>query len=192
MTSEEKQGQPKSNPEAESIIPGTIEQALAEAVQKAAEYLDSWKRTQADFSNLRRRTEMEKQEMAKYANAQLILNLLQVLDDFERAFQNMPHKMAKAEWAEGFRMISNKLLATLETQGLKPIDAVGKPFDPTLHEACLHEKGEEGIVVKDLRRGYMLFDKVIRPTQAVVGNGEKPDKEVKQDNNHIPEKQDKP
>ena len=188
MTSEEKQNlenigqKPETLPE---LLEPSLEKALAEAVQKSDSYLESWKRAQADYINLKRRTDQEKLEMAKYSNTQLLINLLPVLDDFERAFQTMPHRMAKSEWVEGFRLIANKLLATLAAQGVKRIEAVGKPFDPSLHEACMHDKGDEGIVIKELSKGYMLFDKVIRPTQAVVGNGEKDEPGVKPDNNHI-------
>ncbi len=190
MTSEEKEKQePKTTEQKNETLPElpqpSLENALAEAVQKSDNYLDSWKRAQADYANLKRRTDQEKLEMAKYSNTQLIINLLPVLDDFERAFQTMPHRMAKSEWGEGFRLIANKLLATLAAQGVKRIEAVGKHFDPSLHEACLHDKGEEGIVIKELSKGYMLFDKVIRPTQAVVGNGEKVEPDLNQDNNHI-------
>ncbi len=190
MTSENtepKQEQPASEQPAEKPAPPTLEQTLAYTVQKADSYLESWKRAQADFANLKKRTDQEKAEMAKYANMQLVINLLPVLDDFDRAFEHMPHKVAKSEWAEGFKLIANKLLSVLEAQGLTVIKATGTSFDPNLHEACLHDKGAEGVVVKELRKGYMLFDKVIRPTQAVVGNGEKVESEPepKQDNNHI-------
>jgi len=172
MTTEEINEPSNSRAETEAPAPASLEEALAAAQKKADDYLESWKRAQADYSNLKRRTDQEKQEMAKYANTQLILNLLPVLDDFDRAFEKMPPRMAKTEWAEGFQLIASKLRAMLAAQGLQPIEAVGKPFDPALHDACLHEKGAEGIVVKDLRKGYRLFDRVIRPTQAVVGNGE--------------------
>jgi molecular chaperone GrpE len=148
------------------------EQALSEARQKAENYLESWKRAQADFINYKRRAEQEKQEMGQYANAQLILSLLPVLDDFERAFDNAMPKEAKPEWVAGVKLIENKFRSILSAQGLIPIDAVGKPFDPSLHEAVMRGKGEEGIVVQEMRRGYKLNDRVLRPSQVVVGNGE--------------------
>lgn len=148
------------------------EQALSAARQKAENYLESWKRAQADFINYKRRAEQEKQEMGQYANAQLILSLLPVLDDFERAFDNAKPKEAKPEWVAGVKLIENKFRSILFAQGLIPIDAVGKPFDPSLHEAVMRGKGEEGIVVQEMRRGYKLNDRVLRPSQVVVGNGE--------------------
>ncbi|MDP2919679.1 MAG: nucleotide exchange factor GrpE [Dehalococcoidia bacterium] len=153
---------------------GKIEttETLAEVRQKADSYLESWKRAQADFINYKRRTEQEKQEMGKYANAQLILFILPVLDDFERALGTTPPDAAKPEWVEGMKLIASKLRAILESQGLTPIEAVGKPFDPAVHEAMMPGKGKEGIVVTELRRGYRLHERVLRPSQVVVGNGE--------------------
>jgi len=153
------------------------EQALSEARKKAEDYLESWKRAQADFINYKRRAEQEKQEMSQYANAQLILSLLPVLDDFERAFENTTTKEAKRDWVAGVKLIDNKFRSILASQGLSPIDAVGKPFDPAFHEAVMRAQGEDGIVVQEMRRGYMLNDKVLRPSQVVVGNGEKDEPE---------------
>ncbi|MBA7615902.1 Protein GrpE [subsurface metagenome] len=74
---------------------------------------------------------------------------------------------------DGIRLIERKLQASLEAQGLSPIKAIGEPFDPNLHEATMYRKGEEGIVIEELQKGYMLHDRVIRPAMVVVGNGEK-------------------
>lgn len=165
MTSEESQ----EKPEKIEISP---EEDLAEAKKKAEEYLDSWKRAQADYINYKRHAEQEKLEMGKYANAQLILNFLPILDDMERAFDNAKPHVAKPEFVEGMKLIESKFRSILAAQGVTPIEAEGKPFDPALHEAVLHSPGEEGLVVKELRRGYRLYDKVLRPTQVMVGNGE--------------------
>jgi molecular chaperone GrpE len=148
------------------------EVALTEAKEKVEEYLNSWKRAQADFINYKRHAEQEMQEMGKYGNAQLILILLPILDDMERAFDNAKPHLAKAEFLNGMKLIESKFRSILSSQGLSPIEAEGKPFDPALHEAVMHVPGKEGIVVKELRRGYKLYDKVLRPTQAMVGNGE--------------------
>ena len=161
-----------------------LEIILASTKQKADEYLDNWKRTQADFLNYKRRAEQEKREMGVYANTQLILTLLPVLDDFERAFNSISHKHAKTDWMDGIRLVEKKLKTILEAQGLSPIKAVGEIFDPNLHEALMHIKGEDGIVVQEMQKGYKLNDKVIRPSQVAVGNGEPvedSEKEVKQD-----------
>jgi len=152
--------------------PESLEEALAEAKQKVEQYLANWQRTQADFVNYKRRSEQEREEIGKFANNQLILNLLPVLDDLERAFESIPPQVARLKWVEGIRLIERKLQSALEAQGLSQIKALGKPFDPNLHEATMHSKGEEGMVVQELQKGYMLHDRVIRPSMVVVGNGE--------------------
>jgi len=152
--------------------PESMEEALAEAKQKVEEYLANWQRTQADFVNYKRRNEQERQEFGKFANSQLILSLLPVLDDLERAFESATPQVARLKWVEGIRLIDRKLRAALEAHGVSQIKALGEPFDPNLHEAAMHSKGEEGIVVQELQKGYMLHDRVIRPSRVVVGNGE--------------------
>ena len=149
-----------------------LEQALAEVKGKAEEYLGNWQRAQADFINYKRRSEREKEELGKFANAQLMLSLLPVLDDLERAFDSITPQVAKLNWVEGIRLIERKLRSALEAHGLSQIRALGEPFDPNFHEATMHGKGEEGTVVQELQRGYMLHDRVIRPAIVVVGNGE--------------------
>ncbi len=151
--------------------PESLEKALEDSRQRAEEYLNSWKRTQADFANFKRRSEQEKLEMSRYAAAQLILNLLPVLDDFERAFASTDTD-ANHDWVAGVKLIENKLRSVLDAQGLKQIEALDQPFDPALHEGVMHSKGPEGIVVQELRKGYKLAEKVLRPSQVVVGNGE--------------------
>jgi len=150
-----------------------LRKALAEERVKAENYLDNWKRAQADFVNFKRRSEQEKEETSKFANSVLILNLLPVLDDLERALSSVPPRLAKLPWVEGIRLIERKFHAILESQGVTKIKAKGKPFDPNLHEAAMHSKGKEGIVVKELQRGYKLRDRVIRPATVAVGSGDK-------------------
>ena len=154
-----------------------LEQALAEEKQKAEEYLASWQRAQADFINYKRRTEQERQEFNRFANASLILGLLPVLDDLERALSVMPPKLARQKWGEGIRLVERKFRTSLEGQGVRPIKALGEPFDPNLHEALRQDKGKEGIVVEEFQKGYMLGDRVLRPAKVVVGNGEEAEKE---------------
>ncbi len=149
-----------------------LKQALAEAKAKAEEYLAGWQRAQADFINYKRRTEQEKEEISQFANAILILNLLPILDDLERALTSTPPRLAKLSWVDGIRLIERKLQAGLEAQGLSQIKALGEPFDPNLHEAARLGKGKEGTVIEELQKGYKLRDRVIRPSKVVVGNGE--------------------
>jgi len=161
--------------EAEDIE--TLKQALAEEKAKAEANLANWQRSQADFINYKRRIEQEKEEIGKFGNSILMLSLLPILDDLERAFDSIPPHLAKLTWVDGIRLIERKLQASLEAQGLSRIKAIGEPFDPKLHEATMYRKGEEGIVIEELQKGYMLNDRVIRPAMVIVGNGEKEEEE---------------
>ena len=156
---------------------GTPKEALEEEKAKAESYLANWQRTQADFLNYKRRSEQEKAETTKFANSVLMLSLLPVLDDLERALEAVPSELASANWVDGIRLIERKLRSTLEAQGLAEIKVVGEPFDPTLHEAVMQEKGAEGIVARELEKGYTLHGRVIRPTKVAVGSGEETVKE---------------
>ncbi|MFC2059997.1 nucleotide exchange factor GrpE [Chloroflexota bacterium] len=148
-----------------------LKQTLAEEKEKTESYLANWQRAQADFVNYKRRSEQEKEELRKFANSVLMISLLPALDDLERAFSSVPPRLAKLDWLEGIRLIERKLRTTMEAQGLSQIEALGKPFDPHLHEAMRQDKGEEGIIVAELEKGYRLYDRVIRPTKVIVGNG---------------------
>ena len=161
--------------EAEDIE--TLRQSLAEEKAKAEANLANWQRAQADFINYKRRSEQEKEEIGKFANSLLMLSLLPILDDLERAFTSIPPHQARLTWVDGIRLIERKLQASLEAQGLSLIKAVGEPFDPKLHEAAMHAKGKEGMVIEELQKGYKLQDRVIRPAMVVVGNGEEEEKE---------------
>jgi molecular chaperone GrpE len=156
----------------------TLKQVLAEEKAKAEGYLANWQRAQADLINYKRRAEQEKEEISKFANAVLMLSLLPVLDDWERAFAAIPPRLAKLDWVDGIRLIDRKLQTSLEAQGLSKIKALGEPFDPNFHEAVRQDKGQEGVVIEEVQTGYMFRDRVIRPAKVVVGNGEKEKKEA--------------
>ncbi|MFC2013312.1 nucleotide exchange factor GrpE [Chloroflexota bacterium] len=150
----------------------TLKKALAEEKEKAEGHLANWQRAQADFINYKRRIEQEKEEASKFSSSTLMLSILPALDDLERAFASVPPKLAKLNWVDGIRLIERKLRASLEAQGVSQIKALGELFDPHLHEAVRQDRGKEGIVVEELQKGYMLHDRVIRPTKVVVGNSE--------------------
>ncbi len=150
---------------------GALKQALAEAKTKAETNLAGWQRAQADYINYKRRSEQEKEETVKFANVELILSLLPVLNDLETAFTTIPPEIAGSSWIEGMKLIMRKLQSTLEAQGLSLIEALGKPFDPRFHEAVAQIEGEEGIVVKEIQKGYQFRDRVIRHSKVIVGKG---------------------
>lgn len=145
---------------------------LAEQKAKAEANLAGWQRAQADHSNFKRRNEQEREESLKYANASLVLKVLPVLDDFERAVASLPAELSGNPWIDGIKLIERKLRTTLESQGLAAIQAVGEAFDPKLHEAVRQDKGKDGIVVAEMERGYTFLDRVIRASKVVVGNGD--------------------
>ena len=149
-----------------------LKNALAEEKERAEGYLANWQRAQADFINYKRRGEQEKLEVTKFANSAIMLSLLPILDDLERAFDATPPRLAKLNWVDGIRLIERKLRASLEAQGLSQIKALGEPFDPHLHEAVRQDKGKEDMVIEEVRKGYKFHDRVIRPATVVVGNGE--------------------
>ena len=170
--------EPEEIPEIEDLE--IIKQALAEEKKRTEEYLANWQRAQADFINYKRRIEQEKDEFYKFANAALILSLLPILDDLERAFGSIPPRLAKHGWMDGVRLIEQKLRTSLEAQGLSQIRALGEPFDPHRHEAVRQDKGKEGIVIEELQKGYQLHDRVIRPAIVVVGSGEETEEKNKE------------
>ncbi|WP_322820416.1 nucleotide exchange factor GrpE [Chloroflexus sp.] len=150
-----------------------LQNRLAQAEAQAAEYKDQWMRAVADYRNFKRRTETERSELVRNAGAALILKLLPVLDDFERAIANIPPDIAETPWWQGTQLIAQKLRTILESEGVKPIEALGQEFDPNLHEAVIYEdaEGQEGKVIAELQRGYLLHDRVIRPSMVKVGRG---------------------
>jgi molecular chaperone GrpE len=158
-------------PETESAEPPTVEEQLAAAQAEVEDYKDRWLRTQAEFANARKR--MEKQRLETYTNAtvNVLDKLLPIVDDFERAMENLPVEISENSWLEGIQLVQRKLMATLENFNVTPIEAVGEPFDPNLHEAITQEATDEyesGVVCRVLQTGYKIGDRVIRPSLVVV------------------------
>jgi molecular chaperone GrpE len=169
MPEEEKEEELPVEPVEEDIE--SLTKALAEEKEKAERYLANWQRAQADLINFKKRSEQEKEEVIKFANAMLLMNLLPILDDFERALDNVSSKLAGLTWVDGIRLIHRKLQAVLESHGISQIEALGNDFDPALHEAVLEEEGEEGKVIEELQKGYKLHERVLRPAMVKVGKG---------------------
>jgi molecular chaperone GrpE len=140
-----------------------LNQKLTEAESKAAEYKDSWLRSQAEFQNYRKRIERDNEMMYISMKGDIIKKVLPLLDDLERALQNRP---AEDAWANGIELVARKFQNILESEGLKKIEAVGVEFDPNFHEAISHEPSdgtESGHVIGVVQNGYMLGERVIRP-----------------------------
>jgi molecular chaperone GrpE len=158
---------------AESAAIADLQARLAKAEAETIEYKDQWLRAAADYKNFKRRVEIERSELIRSASSALLLKLLPVVDDFDRAVANIPPEIAETPWWGGTQLIAQKLRTILESEGVKTIEAVGQEFDPNLHEAVLYEEaeGQDGIVVGELQKGYKLGDRVLRPSMVKVGRG---------------------
>lgn len=149
----------------------TLEEKLAQAEAKAAEYLDGWQRARAEFANARKRLEKERADGYGNATADVLSKLLPIIDDFKRAFDNVPAGIAQDSWFTGIQLVHRKLHTLLENNNLEVIPSVGQPFDPNLHEAISQEPSdsyESGIVTRELQTGYRLGSRVIRPAMVIV------------------------
>lgn len=144
----------------------TLQEELRAARAEAEEYLDGWRRAQAEFANYKKRQRAEQQRTQELANASLIRKLLPVLDDLDRALATMPAPLHQLSWTEGILMVRRKLELILETEGVEPIETQGRLFDPHYHEAVTHEEMEgyeDGEIIGEVQKGYVLGDRVIRP-----------------------------
>lgn len=145
---------------------------LDEATKKADEYLAGLQRERAEFANYRRRTSEEREAMLGLAGEDLIRKVLVLADDFDRAIDARPEAIATDPWVEGVAAIDRKLRSLLESEGVNQIDASpGKPFDPREHEAIATVPGSgrnEGEIVEEIRRGYRLRDRIVRPALVAV------------------------
>ena len=131
------------------------------------ELTDTLKRLQAEFENYKKRVDKEKIEFVKYAHADMISQLLPVLDSFEIAFKNTSDK---EKFVEGIKMIYAQFHSILEAEGLKPIKARGEKFDPYKHEVLLKEESDkpEDTILEEFQKGYMLNDRVLRHSKVKV------------------------
>nr|WP_281280400.1 nucleotide exchange factor GrpE [Paenibacillus koleovorans] len=148
-----------------------LRQMAEEQRKTAEEHYQRYLRTQADFDNFRRRSRQEKEDFAKYASAKLLEQLLPVVDNFERALGTTRESRDFDALIKGVDMIFRQLDQVLVQEGLTPMNAVGQPFNPEFHQAIMQvesEEHEEGIVVEEIQKGYMLKDKVLRPAMVKV------------------------
>lgn len=145
---------------------------LKDDAAKMQEYWDKLLRLQAEFENVRKRLERDKQEFTKFANEGIIVELLNVLDDLERAVNlaETKHQDLSA-FLKGVEMILAHLYEMLKEHGVKPIEAQGKIFDPNVHEALMQAedaKAPDNTVIEEFQKGYMLYDRVIRTAKVKV------------------------
>jgi molecular chaperone GrpE len=150
---------------------GTMEEQLAAEREKAEQYYKNWQRSAADFINFKRRIEQERGEQARFANAAVVINILPVFDDLERAVETVDANLAGLNWVQGVVAIHKKFWNMLEAMGVNRIPAEGEMFDPAVHEALARQPGAENKVLHVVQNGYRLGDKVVRPAMVIVGEG---------------------
>ena len=141
--------------------------------EQIEELTDRLKRNMAEFDNYRKRTEKEKAAMYEVGARSVIEKLLPIVDNFERGLAAVPEEEAKSAFAEGMDKIYKQVLKMLEDMGVKPIEAVGQPFDPNFHNAVMHVEDEslgENVVAEEFQKGYLYRDSVVRHSMVKVAN----------------------
>lgn len=161
----------------EEIVEGNVtitRERLAQLEKQSSladEYLDYLRRLKAEFENYKKREEKQRAEFIKWANEGLVTELLPVMDSLDRALNGVHVSHSLESFLPGVELIRKQLEDILVKNGLASIETVGNPFDPQKHEALLHVESQEhpeDIVTQELRKGYLLNNKVIRPAQVAV------------------------
>ncbi len=153
---------------------------IKELEKKTQEYLDGWKRAQADYQNLQRETEVNRKKWIQMANAGLLEELLPIYDNFKLAIKHIPEEQKKLDWVIGIIHIKNQLEKILNDNGIEEIKTVGEKFDVELHEAVARQednkssqmkennKENSNIIQKEIRAGYKLNGKVLYPAKVIL------------------------
>ncbi len=141
--------------------------------EKIEELTDRLTRQMAEFDNFRKRTEKEKSQMYEIGARDIIEKILPIVDNFERGLSSMPEEEKATPFAEGMEKVYKQLMTTLESIDVKPIEAVGKEFDPDFHNAVMHVEDEElgeNIIAEEFQKGYTYRNNVVRHSMVKVAN----------------------
>ncbi len=171
---EEEAGGPDDSVSPVELPAGEVEMLRARAKERDS-LLEQLQRSRAEFQNYQRRVERDRASWSQDAVARFVASLIPALDDVDRALQAARKAKDFSALERGLAMMEKSFRAHLVEQGLKPIDALGAPFDPRLHEAVQQETREdlpEGTIIAELRKGYTLGERVIRPAQVIVSKRE--------------------
>ncbi len=155
-------------------VPQTTDQEMVKMQQELEQAEDMMLRLAAELDNYKKRVAKERESLIKYANQEIIQGLLPTLDNFERAIESVEKSKDLNSFIEGIRMIAKQMFDALERNGVKKIDALGKPFDPNIHEAVMQVASDqypENTVAQEFQKGYMLHERVIRPSMVAVSRG---------------------
>ena len=157
--------------EKEKISFEALEKALGECEKLRDEYLEGWKRAKADFFNYKKEETERMEVMADFVRASLILKILEISDDFERAKKEIPKDFENSEWVRGIVQTESKIKKILDEEEVKEIAAGGKKFDPNFHEATeeINLNGKEsGTIVEVLQKGYLFKGQLLRPAKVKI------------------------
>jgi len=162
------------SPEAESpVVEESVDRTIHELNSKINDLTDKLLRKAAEFDNYKKRMDSEVSNYIKYANEKLIMDLLPILDDFERLNNSWNEKHDAEKYKQGIDLINDKLKKALQKHGLKEMVSLGKPFDVNLHDALLQVPRDDvkpDTVVEEVEKGYFLKDKVIRHAKVIVSS----------------------
>ena len=148
-----------------------LEKDLEIIKKNAEEYLMGWKRSQADYANLKRRVETDMKDLASFTNADLISKLLPVSENFRRAFKHIPKSEEKDDWVQGIKQVEKQLEDILKGEGLEKIEILGEEFDPAVCEAISFENSKnhkDNEVIEIIETGYKLKDKVLKTAKVKI------------------------
>ena len=169
MTENEAKEEPKN--EQPKNVEVELKVQIENLKKEKDELFDRYLRLQADFDNFRKRVQKEKLELIKYSGEEIILDILESLDNFDRAIESAKNVKDVDSIVHGIKIIQKKFHEDLERKGVKIIECKGKPFDTSLHEAVVHEESDKvksEHVMEELQKGYMFKDKVLRYSKVKV------------------------
>ncbi|MEK7096614.1 MAG: nucleotide exchange factor GrpE [Patescibacteria group bacterium] len=154
-----------------------LEQNIEELEKKISELTSGWQRTQADFINFKNKTASDRIELIKFANTDLISQILSVLDNFHLATQHMPGDLSRNNWAVGIKHIEKQLESILKKEGLEVIKTEGEHFNPALHESVeeIKSKKPDGLILEEVAPGYLFGGSVLRAAKVKISKNKKND-----------------
>jgi molecular chaperone GrpE len=167
-------GEEKKVKRPEEMTKQELLKKIKETQNESQENYDLYMRTYAEMENIKKRAKKEREDLAKYANESLIKEILPVIDNLQKAISHAQNDNNPSGLVEGVGLILDNLIKTLEKIGLKEVEAEGKPFDPNFHEAIsqqVDDKVAPGHVIMELQKGYLLNERLIRPSIVVISQG---------------------
>lgn len=148
-----------------------LKEELERVTKQNEDHLNGWRRAKADYLNLKKETDQKSRELIQFANAGLILQILPIYENFKTACEHIPEDDQKKDWVVGVGHIKKQMEDFLKSLGLEAIKTVGEKFDHNLHEAVGFEKAEgkeDDIIIKEVKGGFKLYDKVLEPAKVVI------------------------